>query len=84
MQANNVFQLKCRICGKKISVNLRNYKIMTWAIYSHVKSHKLFQLFPVPYSFVMNKDLVTNFIEIKKVSILMQTKIKGPNIQPRE
>jgi hypothetical protein len=61
------FQFKCKICGKVISANLKNYKTMAWAIYSHVKSHKLFELFPVPYPFVMNKDLVTNFISIKAI-----------------
>jgi hypothetical protein len=64
---NNQFQFRCRICGKTILANLKNYKTMSWAIYSHVKSHKLFELFPVPYPFVMNKDLVTNFISIKAI-----------------
>jgi len=84
MQIIEEFQLKCRICGKKIPANLKNYKTMTWAIYSHVKSHKLFHLFPVAYSFVMNKDLVMNFIEIKKITTPIQTKVRGPNIQLRE
>jgi len=57
---------------------------MSWAIYSHVKSHKLFELFPVSYLFVMNKDLVTNFIEIKRIAIPIKTKVKSSGIQPRE
>ena len=48
---------------------------MSWVIYSHVKSHKLFELFPVPYPFVMNKDLVTNFIEIKIIKTTIQTNV---------
>ena len=81
---NNQFQFECKICGKKITAHLKNYKTMSWAIYSHVKSHKLFELFPVPYPFVMNKDLVTNFIEIKRITIPIQTKVKTYSRQPRE
>jgi hypothetical protein len=84
MQINNILEFRCKICGKKIPADLKNYKTMAWAIYSHVKSHKLFHLFPVPYPFVMNKDLVMNFIEIKKVTIPIQTKVRGSNIQLRE
>jgi hypothetical protein len=84
MQIANLFEFKCKICGKKITANLKNYKTMSWAIYSHVKSHKLFELFPVPYPFVMNKDLVTNFIEIKRITIPIQTKVKTYSRQPRE
>jgi len=84
METTQEFQLRCRICGKRIPANFKNYKTMAWAIYNHVKSHKLFHLFPVSCPFVMNKDLVTNFIEIKKTTIPIQTKVKGPNIQLRE
>jgi len=84
MQITNLFEFKCKICGKKITANLKNYKTMSWAIYSHVKSHKLFELFPVPYPFVMNKDLVTSFIEIKRITIPIQTKVKTYSRQPRE
>jgi hypothetical protein len=84
MQIANLFEFKCKICGKKITANLKNYKTMSWAIYSHVKSHKLFELFPVPYPFVMNKDLVTSFIEIKRITIPIQTKVKTYGRQPRE
>ncbi|MBU5537656.1 MAG: hypothetical protein QW818_03035 [Candidatus Aenigmatarchaeota archaeon] len=84
MQTTEKFQFKCRICGKKISANLKNYKTMSWAIYSHVKSHRLFELFPVPYTFVMNKDLVANFIKIKRIVIPIQTKVKTSGIQLRE
>ena len=41
-------------------------------------------LSPAPYPFVMNKDLITNFIEIKKIAIPLQTKIKASDIQFRE
>ena len=84
MQIGDVFQFKCKICGKKITANLKNYKTMSWAIYSHVKSHKLFELFPVPYPFVMNKDLVTSFIEIKRITVPIQTKVKTYSSQSRE
>jgi hypothetical protein len=84
MQNIEQFQFKCKICGKRIPANLKNYKTMSWAIYSHVRSHKLFELFPVPYPFVMNKDLVTSFIEIKRITIPIQTKVKTYSRQPRE
>lgn len=84
MRTIEEFQFRCRICGKSVLANLKNYKTMSWAIYSHVKSHKLFELFPVPYPFVRNKDLVTNFIKIKRIPTSIQTKVKTSGIQLRE
>jgi len=70
MQTNNIFQLKCRICGKIIPANLKNYKTMIWAIYNHTRFHKLNDLIPIDFPFIMNKQFFRTFIEIKKTESL--------------
>jgi hypothetical protein len=70
MQIIEEFQLRCRICGKVLSTNFKTYKTMTWAIYNHARFHKLNDLIPIDFPFIMNKPFFNTFVEIKKIESL--------------
>jgi hypothetical protein len=70
MQLNDIIQFKCRICSKIIPANFKNYKTMSWAIYNHTRFHKLNDLIPIDWPFIMNKQFFNRFVKIKKIESL--------------
>jgi hypothetical protein len=69
MFRNEKFEIKCKVCGKTIVTNSRNYNRALWLIYSHAKSHKVYELYPEEKPSMMNKEFLERMIEVNKIEM---------------
>jgi hypothetical protein len=66
MNKKECFEIRCKICGKSVLADSKSYNRALWLIYSHAKSHKLYELYPEKNPSTMNEKFVKEMIEIRK------------------
>jgi len=77
MKTEAGLKLICRVCSKPFAGSMKGRRTLMWAVYKHVGSHRLSELYPAKYEFAMNKKLVDLYIDKRIVKVKTYSLIKN-------
>jgi hypothetical protein len=69
MNKKESFEIRCKPCGKRVLADSKSYSRALWLIYSHAKSHKVYELYPEKKPSSMNEEFLNRMVEIKKKEV---------------